>query len=341
MSINSFISSSDPAPEPASAWGRCLVACYGTLTAGALVILLSMIVVDPYDSGKFGLLGIKGIDDRIEALADPSRARDPRFDSAIFGNSTVQLLDPAELSPATGKRFVQLVAPGADPRGHITIMDFFIRHHPQVGALVVGIDSAWCVHEMPPLQKNAFPFWVYGDSRLDYVANLFTWRSIDHLFRRIAIGLGVRRPMRADGFWSYEEVWPPGQRHPEARPVKFTPLVGTVSAGFPFKALLEDTIRKLPPDVPVVFVMPPTFYTLVPPPDSQEALEHAACKAAFRSITAGRPYSNILDYVIDNALTRDPANFADLIHYRARIARRLEAGVAASLREGEAAGIEF
>ncbi len=337
MSINSSISSSDES----SAWGRCLAACYGTLAAGAAVILLLMVLVDPYDSGKFGLLGIAGVNDRIEPLADVSRARDAQFDSAIFGNSTVQLLDPAELSPATGKRFVQLVSPGSDPRGHIAIMEFFIRHHRQIGAFVVGIDSAWCVHEMAPLPKKAFPFWLYNESRLDYASNLFTWRSIDHLFRRIAIGLGMRRPMRADGFWSYEEVWPPGRKQPEPTPLKFSTFGGRVDPSYSFKTLLEETISKLAPDVSVVFVMPPTFYTLVPPPGSQEAAEHEACKTAYRSIIAGRAHSNILDYRIDNALTRDANNFADLIHYRAKIARKLEAGVAASLREGEAARVEF
>ncbi len=338
--MQSSIASSD-SPSDEAGWGRCLAACLGTLAAGAIAILLLMILVDPYDSGLFGLVGIKGVDDRIEALADVSRARDQRFDSAIFGNSTVQLLDPAELSPATGKRFVQLIAPGADPRGHIAIMDFFIRHHAQIGAFVVGIDAAWCVHEMVPLAKNAFPFWLYSESRFDYAGNLFTWRSIDHLFRRIAIGLGLRAPMRADGFWSYEEVWPPGRKRPEPTPQPWTSFGGRVDPVFPFKTLLEGTIRKLAPDVPVVFVMPPTFYSLVPPSGSQSAAEHAACKAAYRSIIAGRAHSNILDYLVDNALTRDAGNFADLIHYRANIARILEAGVAASLRDGEAAKVEF
>ena len=300
-----------------------------------------MILVDPYDSGQFGLLGIRGVDDRIEPLADVSRARDLHFDSAIFGNSTVQLLDPAELSPATGKRFTQLVAPGADPRGHIAIMEFFIRQHRRIGAFVVGIDAAWCVHQMPPLQKNAFPFWLYDEHRLDYASNLFTWRSIDHLFRRIAIGLGVRRPMRADGFWSYEEVWPPGEKHPVAAPQEWPPFTAKVSNVFPFQVLLEAAVRKLPADVPVVLLMPPTFYTLVPKPGSQAAAEHEACRTAFSSITAGRAHSNILDYRVDNALTRDPANFADLIHYRAKVARKLEDGIAASMRFGEAAKIDF
>jgi hypothetical protein len=40
-------------------------------------------------------------------------------------------------------------------------------------------------------------------------------------------------------------------------------------------------------------------------------------------------------------VTRDPANFADLIHYRAAVARKIEQGIAASLRAGEAAEIRF
>jgi hypothetical protein len=48
-----------------------------------------------------------------------------------------------------------------------------------------------------------------------------------------------------------------------------------------------------------------------------------------------------MDLRIDNALTRDPQNFADLIHYRAVIARKVNQGIVASLRDGEAAQIDF
>ncbi len=61
----------------------------------------------------------------------------------------------------------------------------------------------------------------------------------------------------------------------------------------------------------------------------------------FRSIVAGRPHSNLLDYRIDNALTRDPQNFADLIHYREKIARKLDQGIAESMKLGEAAKMDF
>jgi hypothetical protein len=124
------ISNSDASPE----WTRCLTACVGTLGIGGLLLLAFMVVVDPYDSGKFGLLGIDGVDDRDTHTAVASLARDANFDSAIIGNSTALMLDPVELSRATGRRFVQLAVTGASPREQFAVLDFFLRHHPRAGA---------------------------------------------------------------------------------------------------------------------------------------------------------------------------------------------------------------
>ena len=336
------MSSSTSSSDLAVGWGRCLAACVGAFAAGAVLLFAFMVLVDPYDSGRLGLLGIVGIDDKYALTANASRARDPQFDSAIFGNSTGQLLNPAELSEATGKRFVQLVAPGADPLGHLAILDFFLRHHPRVGALVVVIDDPWCVRDAAALPANSFPYWLYRGGTFEYVGQLFAWRALDRAFRRAAIGLDWRKPMNADGFWSYEEVWPPGQKQPDIAPRPQPPLFnGTVRDVFPVKTMLARAVAKLPADVPVVLLVPPVFHTLLPRSGSQPAAEREACNAAYRSIVVGRPNSNFLDYRIDNALTRDPLNFADLIHYRATIARKLDEGVAESIRLGAAAKIDF
>jgi hypothetical protein len=338
--MSSSISSSDAAN--ASGWGRCLKACLGVLGITAALFLALMVLVDPYDSGRFGLLGIAGVDDKLPYTANASRARDPQFDAAIIGNSTGQLLKPAELSQSTAAHFVQLVAPGADPRGQLAILDFFIRHHHRVGALVVVIDDLWCVPGITLPAQETFPFWLYGDSTLAYAGHLFSWRSLDRAVQRITIGLGSRQRMEPDGFWSYEEVWPPGEKRPPLGPQPSSPpFNGTASDTFPYRDMLDRAVRKLPPDVPVVLLVPPTFYTIIPQPGSQAAAERTACNAAFRSIVAGRPHSNLLDYRIDNALTRDPQNFADLIHYREKIARKLDRGIAESMRLGDAARIDF
>lgn len=336
--MNSSISGSDDAVE----WGRCLAAFLGTLGLGAALMLAFMIAVDPYDSGRFGLLGIEGVADSTEVTANASRARDPQFDSAVIGNSTGQRLNPAELSQATGKHFVHLAAPGADPRGHLAILDFFIRHHPHVGALVVVADAPWCTHDLATHLRNPFPFWLYGESTLAYAGRLFSWRAVNHAYQRIMVFRGLQKRTAPDGFFNYENVFP-RDKHPVA-PSQQEPaqaFTGRVSDVFPVARLLEGEIRKLPADVSVVVLMPPVFYPIVPRPGSPEAAEGDACKAAFKRIVAGRPHSNFIDYRIDNELTRDPLNFVDYIHYRAKIARKVQEGIVASIRSGEAARIDF
>jgi hypothetical protein len=336
--MNSSISSSDDAIQ----WGRCLVAFLGALGLGALLVLAVMIAVDPYDSGRFGLLGIVGVADSTEVTANASRARDPQFDSAIFGNSTGQRVNPAELSQATGHHFVQLTAPGADPRGQLAILDFFIRHHQHIGALVIATGAAWCTHDPAPPLRNPFPFWLYGESSLAYAGRLFSWRAVNHAYQRIMILRGVQKRTAPDGFFNYEDVFP-REKHPPVAPEgePAPPFTGQVSDVFPLADLLDGAIKKLPADISVVLLMPPIFYTIIPRPGSVEAAEGEACKTAFKRIVAGRPHSNFIDYRIDNALTRDPLNFVDAIHYRTKIAQRVQEGIVASIRLGEAAKIDF
>jgi hypothetical protein len=336
------MSSSISGSDDASAWGRCLAACLGTLALGAALIFAVMIAVDPYDSGRFGLLGIKGVDDWTPVTANASRARDLQFDAAVIGNSTGQRLDPAELSRTTGAHFVQLAAPGAEPLGQLAILDFFIRHHKDIRALVIATDAPWCTRELAPLPRNSFPFWLYGDSTLEYAGRLLSWRALDHAFQRIQIGLGKRPRVAPDGVFNYEEFFP-RDRHPVAALQRGTEknAADQVSDAFPVAALLDGAIRKLPAEVPVILVAPPTFYTAIPRPGSIEATELQACKASFKRIVAGRSRSNFIDYGIDNALTRDPENFVDLIHYRAKLARKIEQGIAASIQSGSGTKIDF
>ena len=287
------ITSSDTSPE----WGRCLAACIGTLGAGLLLVFALMLLVDPYDSGRFGLLGTIGVDDRNTMTATASRARDVNFDSAIIGNSTAQMLEPAELSKATGLRFVQLYVTGANPHEQFAVLDFFLRHHARVGALVFVVDPWWCAHHPIESPPGAFPHWLYGDSSIAYAARLLSWPAIEHAFQRLSIGLGRHQRMDPTGFFSYE--------------------------------------------VAVVVVVPPTLSTKVAQPGTAEAAEREACNSALRRVVAGRPHSNFINYRIDNALTRDDANFADFIHYRPILASRMSEGIAASIKLGNAAKIDF
>jgi len=300
------------------------------------------VAVDPYDSGKFGWLGIEGVSDDNPRLANASRARDPQFDSVVIGDSTAMLLDPVELSRGTGARFVKLTGFGLDPREQLAILDFFIRHHPRIGAVVLVTNMPWCTRDPLPQPKDSFPFWLYGESRLDYAAHLFSWRALEHAAQRIMIGLGRKSRDNPDGRTDYEKIWPPGQFRSMDMPGEMAPTApAKADDAFPAVAQLDDLIKRLPDSVPLVLVMPPTFHTLVPQPGSIAAGVNEACSRALRRITTGRPHGTFIDFRVDNALTRDPANFADMIHYRAKIARRMETGIAASIRFGAAANIGF
>ena len=340
--MSSSISSSDRAAEPeAFAWGRWLVVFLGALALGGALVFALVLIVDPYDSGRVGLLGIEGVSDESPRTANASRARDPQFDSAVIGNSTGQLLKPSELSRLTGRSFVQLTTPGTGPREQLAILDYFVRKHAKIGALVIVTDASWCTRDPALPLQHPFPFWLYGESMLEYVGRLFSTRALGHTWRRVLIGLGLRQRSEPDGFWDYEALGPR-----EFQPVITPrddggPAPAEVSDEFPGVALLAGALGKLPPDVPVVLVIPPAYYTMIPRPGSARAAEETACQSALKRLVAGRPRNNLIDFRVDNALTRERANFMDYGHYRAKIARLMEQGIADSIRLGNKAKIEF
>jgi hypothetical protein len=341
--MSSSTSSSDRPADAASAWGRWLASFLGALAAGGALVLALVLIVDPYDSGRVGVLGIQGVSDESPRTANASRARDQQFDAAVIGNSTGQLLKPSELSRLTGSRFVQLTVPGTGVREQLAILDFFVRQHPRPGALVLVTDhDTWCTHDPALPMEHPFPFWLYGDSLTDYIGRLFSSRALGHTWRRVLIGLGLRKRSAPDGYWDYEALGPREFQPTISEQQGGAPAAaGPINDFFPGMPLLNTAIKALPADVPVVLVAPPTYYTRVPPPSSAGGRVVAACNAALQRTIAGRPRSNFINYRVDNALTRDRANFMDFGHYRAKIARAMERGIAESIRLGETAKIDF
>jgi hypothetical protein len=341
--MSSSISSSEAvvARSESRAWSGWLATFLGALIIGAALVYALVLVVDPYDSGRVGLLGINGVDDASPRTANASRARDQNFDSAIIGNSTGQLIKPSELSRLTGLQFVQLTTPGTGPREQLAILDYFVRKHAKIGALVIVTDSGWCTRDAALPQQHPFPYWLYEEGNLDFLGRLFSSRALSLTWRRIQVGLGLRQRTEADGYWDYELQGPR-----EFQPVIVPrddggPAPAHVSENFPGVALLDAAIKKLPADVPVVLLAPPAYYTMLPKPGSLAAAEDQACASALRKLVAGRPHSNFIDFRLDNPLTRDRANFMDFGHYRAPIARRMEQGIAESIKLGDQAQIVF
>jgi hypothetical protein len=328
--MSSSISSSEASAR--AGWVRWLAVFAMTLAGGLAALYLLLALVDPYETRRFPSLGISGIVDESPRTANASRGSDPRFNAAVLGTSTGQLLDPRRLSTATGLRFVQLTVPGSGPREQLTLLRWFIRHHESIGALVIASDEAWCTLDPALPLSHPFPFWLYGEN-LEYLANVLTSHSLDLVVRRIELALHLRSPSDPTGYADYEagKIWafhpkPVTDEAPEPRAVP--------DMSFPGIERLQEAIANLPPTVPVVLVMPPAFYTVLPQAGSEAAIRIGRCKTALAKVVADRPGSAFLDFRVDGSIARDPMNFMDELHYRANIARRLEESIAATLPPG-------
>jgi hypothetical protein len=303
------------------------------------------VVIDPYDTGRFPTPMRPGVLDGNQRTANASRGRDPRFDAAVIGDSRGQLLDPEKLSRSTGREFVQLTTPGSGPQEHLTMMRYFLRHHPAVAALVLSADERWCGHDPALPVIFPFPFWLYrGD--LEYLGHLLSTRAVAAARNRIALAMDHAVPTDPRGYSDYEagRVWNfhPGAEAAAAEPRPAdaaSPLDAAPDASYPAIERLDIVLAALPSDTSFVILMPPVYRAQLPRPGTPFAADLAACKAELARRVASRRRSGFLDFMIDGPISRDPENFMDDVHYRQNIARLIEARIAALLDPGEAKGI--
>ena len=165
---------------------------------------------------------------------------------------------------------------------------------------------------------------------------------MEHAFQRLRSVSACAKRNDPSGFFSYEDIWLPGTFNEINRPRDPAPVATAAERVIlPEVARLDAAIKKLPADIPVVVVVPPTYYPTIAVSGTAAGQDREVCNAALKRVVAGRPHSNFINYRIDNAMTRDVANFADFIHYRPKIARKIHEGIAASIRDGEAAKIDF
>lgn len=317
------------------AWTRFL---QGFAVAAALVfapVFAGLVAIDPYDTGRFGLVRKPGVPAQGPRTADASRGRDPAFDGAIIGNSHIQLVSPAELAAATGIPFVSLAIPGTGPREQLALVDYFLRNRIRpAGALVLGIDDFWCTPDPALPLSRPFPFWLYERSPWRYLAGLVRWQVFDEAIRRVQYVAGLSRQPRArpDGYWNYDEGsdWRPDAE--DAIPtLRLTVTRPNATGRFPALEALGARLATLPAGLPVVILRPPIIATALPDPATPAGSQEAACREALAVAAAGRPGVTILDWRVDRPETRRLENFRDHTHYRSGLARDVERDIAASL----------
>ncbi|MGL4636733.1 MAG: hypothetical protein ACRCWF_12195 [Beijerinckiaceae bacterium] len=321
--MNSSISSSDSMVHRRFITTFCVAAA--TTMAAVLTLL---IILDPYSTGRLTPFDRPGMFETGPRTAHASRIRDPNFNAAVFGNSTVQLLSPDRLNALSGQSFVQLSVPGTGPKEQIAMIDHWIwRHGANIKTIVLGLEYAWCSPARIDTDINPFPYWLYDTNPIVYAGGLFRMDTIEALPRRMKLLLGREKLARKDGYWNYELVPEGYQRF--ATGAVTVPDVPTAaghrkSAAHALKALLE----RIPKDTTVLLVHPPIFSPM-PAQMSESGREaKAACKAEIRQATTGRPRTHLIDFWVDDDNTRNRALFFDYNHHRTGMAEMIEARLA-------------
>jgi len=331
--------SSSTSTTERAAWRRALWVYPVVSLAAAALALALIVVIDPYDTGRFTLLDGYGVPAAFgQRLTAASLGREPDTDAAIIGNSTIQLLDPARLLEQTNWRFVSLAMTLTRPVEQLAVARWLARHHdgkrkPALKALVIGLDKTWCQADGKIDTPQPFPHWLYGDNTLDYVAALFNMRSINAAIRKLKVISGAEPRMRPDGYRNLELLLAadgPAVGADLDLSVHATAASGT--GNFAAVRMLSEFVPMVPATTVVVLVFVPHYAADLPLSDTAASREIDQCKAAYGEIAANRPNTVILDYLKTDGLTSDRGNFWDRLHYRMPIARLIETDIAAVVR---------
>lgn len=330
LPMNSSISASE---RESRTWRRWLRRYAASTLAIAIAIAAAILVLDPYDTGHFALFPGRGVPRYGQRLSAASVARSPDIDAAIIGNSTVQLLDPRRISAATRLNMVSLAVPGTGPQEQLAIAHWLLRWHPgpQLRAVVLGIDANWCNAEDGFAPSNPFPFWLYGDNRLDYAIHMMRFQSLDHALRKAQLLLGLASPERNFGYHDYDagRQWTEAGFEAQLASSDLVPWkTSAATRDFAALPLLSGFLRALSPQTAAVLVLPPVYRAALPDPGSPAEGRLEACETALRTLAAERPRTEVIDYLHDAELAGRNENFFDSIHYRSPVARKIETEIA-------------
>ncbi len=165
--------------------------------------------------------------------------------------------------------FVQLTVPGANVREQLAMLRWFIAHHAEVRALVLALDERWCVTDPALPLRSPFPFWLYSDSDLVYLANALSTRTLRDGFRRLASAGGARRRSTVPAIPTTRRARRGASRPASRRRRKDFRRATSARFGasriFPGLIRLDAMLAEVPAKTAVVIVLPPQFYTRLPP----------------------------------------------------------------------------
>ncbi|HYZ60880.1 MAG TPA: hypothetical protein VE650_00365 [Acetobacteraceae bacterium] len=320
--MSSYISNSDP-------WRR--FARRFLITLGSLLAVLYgfVIIVDPWDTlpaaPKLPRVPIS----TNARYSFPALARSPAFDSAVFGNSSARLLQPALLNPGFGAHFANLSMNSATAYEQSRMLQVFLRAHPQPRAVIIALDAVYCTDTFERYTGRSFPEWMYEPNLWPAYRQMLTPYAIQEAWNQFAVMVHLKR--RRYGLDGYTSFVPPESQYDHARrdaaflrwpPIGREPPPPGATAEFPALPILRDMLASVPAETRKVLFFVPYNHERQGEPGSATAWRWEQCKRAVTAI-AEQGGAELLDFMIPSAITSTRENYWDPVHYRIPIATRL------------------
>lgn len=336
---------SQKAPLP---WRRFTLLFAATVVALTALLYGFVLALDPFGTRTSPTRPPRPIMDLNQRFMYPQIIRSGRYDGAVFGTSTIRLLDPERLNGIFGGRLANLGLNSGTPWEQIQLTELFLRHVPQPKTLIFGLDVTWCDEEADRkrLTFRTFPPWLYDENPFNDLPELLNLTSLE-IAGRLALnylGLWPER-IRSDGYEIFvpdEAQYDPARArfhirraaavNPPQRTSGSTKLDGR-HLRFPALEWLDALLARVPATTAVTLTMMPVHVALQPRPGTRAEAIDTECKARIAAI--GERYNAaVVDFRIRSAVTTNDANYWDPHHYRIGIAEQ----IAAALGEARAAG---
>jgi len=318
---------------------RRLLALAGIM---GVVLYAFILILDPYQNVPFSPPFDRAPIATNQRFSYPAVARDPRFDALVMGTSTSRLLDPESLGALTGAHFANLAMNSATAYEQQRIHELFVRHHPDLRYLVLGVDEIWCTRADDPDQYTfrEFPEWMYDENPWNDLVYLFNDKALEEAVRMLELLLDLRGPKyRSDGYRDFTADFPvydraavakrlhaPGGRDDNAD----MPVLPALLRPDWHYVMLEELARLVadtPPETRIVLFFPPLHarYT------AKRVASFAECKGRVLDMFQDKPQVEVLDYLSVSPLTRNDDNYWDPLHFTREVSQLIERDIAVVL----------
>lgn len=308
-----------------------------TFAASLVLFMLMVVVIDPYDSGRFPTFMPSGSADERAPTIDISRGRNPSFNAVLLGSSRAVMVDPRRLSETTGYRFVELAAEGATVREQTAILRWFAfnrpRTDPRVEVIVVATDQPWCDRDPALIGERDFPYGLYDPNVFVYLKTALSLSTFRFAFERVKYALGIIPGIDPQGYFdtgaTHDWRWVP--ELPQWNKAANDRVAAVVA--LPSLVRLDAYLKDVAGEPHIVFWMPPIFHDHFPPPGTVEAVQLEECKMALRRWVAARGHAAFVDFALDTSEAADRGNFLDWSHASKRFLRELEPRIADAINQ--------